>query len=628
MLAQGISEEATAKPRVVDIDLIPQDALVACVIRDPQDTFRKMASLARRTQGQVSGLFNFATTYGPMLLRDSTHMRGSFDMSGPAALVYFDSWEDVALLLPHTGVEKVAEAFNVGANGLKSGVIDCPKDFGFLLNEPSMAIHGGHVVLGPKETVEKILRSDGLGTHLRPETAEHFAYDDCVITCNLSAIQEMDGNGRVPDFPIGDWRELAADGELKRFTAGLRIGEEGEAIRDGFDISVVVEFDGRQSKELLTRLQNESRPSNLQGLARGKIVLAGARSNGPDCGEQLFGILEELTPWFFKDLKYNELSPRLTSFIESIGKQAFQRVQSSRIALYQTEQPEQLGSFALVAILDVEDTNGFMQDIQDLTPLFDAALYPEQDAELEIDPVLLKKMLSFLDHENQRAREFMEAKLRVLGRRVLPELRALATSENEKRRGAALRLIRLIEQDMLKENAEFLTGLTASGFEPHLSFVPQYATEGKVPVSAIQLSFDTADEKVARQLISQLGPDWNKIRIAKLEEQIVVMVGSDSKLFAETLKNLRSGKDGIDGLEHYRAFRDSVPEALMSEMHFSLSAAQLIAWAFQRGNRRNELQFLPSGETPCSLGLSIGTQHVQLDLFVPTVELNRLQDLW
>ncbi|MEM7475598.1 MAG: hypothetical protein AAF483_11460 [Planctomycetota bacterium] len=618
-------------PRALDFDVIPESAVVAMIFRDPQDAVRKLISLTQRSKGQAASLFSIASSFGPQIIRDASKMGESLDFSGTAAVLYVDAPAETVLMFPYTSIRELANTFVLDDADLQAGkIVSCREDFGFI-DVDSMGVRGKHAVFGSKEALEKVLKAKGIGQQLNEETRQLFQFDDFVLTADLVQVREIEDDA-FQDFLFDDWQELARAGELQRFTTGLRVGEEGERFRDAINVTNMLEFDGPKSKELLKRLKRESRPSDLQGLPMGKVVMAMARSNGKDCGGMLYGIIEEGMPFLGEEFEFSKLSPRLMSFIEALGEEAFQRVQSSRLALYQSERPEEHGSFSLVAILDVDDSAAFMQDVQDLIPLFDAALYSNQNAEdqnpeLEIDPVLLEKMLSFLGHPNKRAEEFMMAKLRVLGRPVLSELRKVAQSQDEDKSTAAQELVKTIEEDFAQENADFLRGTLDASFRPHLGFVPELEVQSSMPVSAIQLSFDRADKGIARQLLAQLGPDWNKIRIARLDTQIVVMLGSDVGMLEETIQSLQTGAEGLNGKKHFSEFHAFEPDELMAELHFSLPAAQILTDNFW-GNRGRNLKFVSPSDTPSSIGVSVGDQHLQLDLFIPSAEINLLQDLW
>ena len=63
------------------------------------------------------------------------------------------------------------------------------------------------------------------------------------------------------------------------------------------------------------------------------------------------------------------------------------------------------------------------------------------------------------------------------------------------------------------------------------------------------------DKTLTHQFTQIVGPDWDKIRIAVIGNQIVFMLGSDLTLFETTIKNVQKGESGLATTKRLAAFQ-------------------------------------------------------------------------
>jgi len=204
----------------------------------------------------------------------------------------------------------------------------------------------------------------------------------------------------------------------------------------------------------------------------------------------------------------------------------------------------------------------------------------------------------------------------------LSALREAAKSDDAQVRSRAEQLIREIESDLSTQREEFLSGRITSGLQPNFGYIADFEKRDGRTVDAIRLDIEGQDETIAPQLRTLLGPDWNKIRLTSVNNQVVVMLGSKSSLLDNTIENLSSGALGVEAEHHYTEFRRQLPGTLMSEFHFSMAAAMDLAGKSKAKDDK------PADNVATSMGVSITPQQFRLDFSIPMAEFNALKKAW
>ena len=599
-----------------DFDVIPGDAMMGLAIRDLSDLKRKMIRFSEHANDPYSNMLSSVANLGPTIFRGWLGMKDSIDETGAAAVVSFGGGRTYAFVLPITDIPAAAKAYGKRETDLASGRLTKTNiAFGSQL---SLGATKNHVVIGNQDAVAQTLKAKGLSTVIRADTAALLANHDLLLTFNSRLFRERKENN---ELEMSDWWEifpgildLTNEGELDRTCIGLQIG-------NGIASTLVFDFDGDESRKALTKLQNRSHKSNLNGLPLGDVVFATARSSGPESGDLIRNTLDYLTNMRFVLGYQNSVAPQQAAGLLSILDQGIQRAEVSRAALYRNDPAKRHGDFCLIGILDTDDGDDFIQEIRKLVPIVNASLYPENELPEEINQQAIDNMVSFLSHENSRAREFMMTKLRLLGRRALPALREAAESDNPIVKGRAAHMIELIDSDLTKDRTSFLSNKLTNQLQPDFGYLVDYEHRGGQPIDALQLTLQNESEQITQKLNAMLGPNWNKLRIANVNDQIVFLLGSNLDLFDETLENLRDGLPGIQEEKYYADFQKNSPGELMSEIHICLGTVVQLS-----GKKQDDANQLPTN-TPTSIGVSVSPQQVRVDVVVPVSEFNAASQL-
>ena len=613
----AIAQEA--KPITIDFESLPSDAVVVGAIRDQIELRAKVKAWLKRTdarQSMILGSIANAVVPDVVGLPNGLHSSGSFGVA------LYDAEGSFAIIThPYKSLDQTAKAYDVSPDQLASGKLMRADVATWLSDSFWCGLRNKNLVVGMKDSAARAMHAGTLSSQLDPKTAKSFSDDDLFLTFNLSSVRELLDQGEAPrKHPVlqlvpTDLVRAAASSGLIRTCCGLRID-------DGLEFTLAFDFRGDEPEAVLAAIASKAQRSDLNGLPVGDLMFATAQSVGSENFNLLRTALPNIAPDFFGitlDGANNIASPQHLAGLKGLFNEGIQHVQRSRLALYRNEKVEEDGDFSLILILDTDDGAGFVREIRETIPVVDVALNTANENS-NVDEKQIRKMVSFLSHDNVRAREFMVTKLRLLGRRALSELGKAAKSSDETVKMRAQKLIVQIKSDLGGEQAKFLSGKLIKQLKPTLSYQPNSERRSGCPVDIVHLELQEADQQVAGQANTFLGPDWNRIRVARINDQVVVMLGSGTDLFDQALKNLIAGKPGLESQEQFKRFRQNAPGGLLAELHVSMAQAKWLS-----GPREDTW---PGGNAKTSLGLSVSPKQLRLDFLVPFEEVDSAVDWW
>ena len=123
-------------------------------------------------------------------------------------------------------------------------------------------------------------------------------------------------------------------------------------------------------------------------------------------------------------------------------------------------------------------------------------------------------------------------------------------------------------------------------------------------------------DKTGVALYTQLlGPDWDKIRLAIVGNQIVVLLGSDVKLFDAALRNLQKGDAGLAGTKRLAAFHERASKERLFEFHVSVEGVLRLVNPNLKIDNQPQLT---------SMALALGESSLQIDARVPMPEVRTI----
>ncbi len=146
---------------------------------------------------------------------------------------------------------------------------------------------------------------------------------------------------------------------------------------------------------------------------------------------------------------------------------------------------------------------------------------------------------------------------------------------------------------------------------PKFTYQPRVETIDEVRVDVLTVEVPKLGGEVLREYQRLLGPDWNKLRMAVLGKQVVMLVGSDKERLRQTLSNLKAGARGLaDNKTVTAALARLAPERKV-ELHVNVTDYA----AFLEKARPAEDPKLSS------FALSIEPDRIQLEVWTPAADV-------
>jgi hypothetical protein len=283
-----------------------------------------------------------------------------------------------------------------------------------------------------------------------------------------------------------------------------------------------------------------------------------------------------------------------------------------------TPDESRLGLFSLVAVLDAEDAGKFLREMKVLAKIGDGSVLDLARKEIR-DEIDIDKLIRDLGDDDYNTRQSANTRIGLIGEPALvyvkKHLEPGKTDLETKRR-----LERLQEQ-ISAAAAERRKGILnkdyAGYLRPKFLFVPQAETRSGTNVDVVHIKLEGEQKLAAKSLQQLLGPDWDKLRLAVVGNQVVVLLGSETALFDTAVQNVKSKHPGLarsKALANYHA-RENADRFV--EFHLSLEA--LLAMTATK-----EATPLPESPALSSFGLTLGADHVQMDLLVPTADVRAI----
>lgn len=609
----------SAEPKLADaspgvLEVIPADVVGAIGIRSVNDLTKR-----------GDRLIEAADVKSPMRLTDAYRFVATFlglhrglDEDGSAALMLLNEKVDEAafvLAVPIADLEAMAGNFKLTAKDLAEGkVIDRReregKDVFPYANH--IAHHNRHLYLGGSvENIRAATQGKSLGETLSVSDRRSLAKDDIVFYANRSKMDEtwkfmadeierqfqrLEGESsaqlRQVAAAVDDWQSVVA---------GVRLEE-------GFGSTVLLKFRGEKSREILTLLQGNEIQANLSSLPLGRVLAAHASSGD---GESSGALVRSL---MLTGLPIDErlfISATHRPNIAGVFGEVWQRLQGSRSALYENENPERDGQFSLVAILETEDADQFLADVTSLATFVNAATLAPNEVAAAIDGKTLDELVAMLGHDEYRVRQLATTKLGLIGEPAFDALKIAAVhSKDVEVQFRAAELCAQMEKLRGVHREELLKHDLLSQLQPKFAFFPKQETVAERPVDIVQMKLRDEEAMYVPQLRSLFGPQWSKLRLAKVDNRIVMLVGSRTEILEQAIQGVAADKPGLRSAAMLAAFEERSDPRPTATLHLRL--AQLQAGARRESNE-------DAGVT--SLGITIAPQQLRFDLFAPLDEV-------
>ena len=618
------------------LDFIPADAMFAAVIRNADELRKKGDKL-----GEDSGL---RPIYRPSQLLPLAYVvmginGASVDETKPFAIVCVNPKvvdekaentpiECLTVAFPVKDVAVMAQNFGLKKEDLQSGkIVEAKKDVGLLgRHQAYCVLKGHHCYLGfHKKALEQVTTTKGLSGELKLNQRKLLGDSDGLLHLGTEAWGDMwkrfiRDTEKQLDVGQEDEEKKAAK-EFLEALGSVRFGMMAFRLDGGLGFSFLSVFprEGNEAaRKFLSAVRGGDGPSSLTGLPEGHAVAVQASKGDGTKNRQIARMFFRIAVQRFLE-PGNFFGEGHRSSLMNVFGEVWQRLQGSRLALYRMADPAELGAFSLVAILDTEDAGKFLAELRQLAKLGSAeGIDLKTDAGKKANAAEIEKLVSDLGHRRFSVRDSAQYKLELAGEAVLPYLeKALKSTDIEVSRRAE-RIKREIVKAAEARQKELLSGELTRSLKPSFAFLDRTEKAEGQEVKLIAVKLSKQDAAAAPQLAKLFGPDWNKVRVATVNEKVVILVGSDFGLFKAALRNLQDSKPGLaSSIRLIDQARKTDPGRKV-ELHFSAEAAM--------GIMAGDVLPKPGklGPPLSSVTLSVEPDRVQADIWMPPAEIKVL----
>jgi hypothetical protein len=626
MVVLAISERAAAQG---PLDLFPEDAAVGVAIRDLDDLIKKgddfLVLSEIRMPIRPSQLFDQGTAF--------LRINKGLNRRAPAAVILMspEKEEDFGNLrflnylvpvLPFTDPDAMAENFGIAKGKLvpKAILRTERKDNDFLTMHAARTQN--HIYLNDSEkTLQRILKSKPIAASLSPAQRKLFDQSDVLIHFGRY-LWELRHNPIGPDIvaniKLGD--DPAEKEFVEQFAKGLREVQNalvGFRVHEGIDAHFLATTskDGQAAK-LFKSLRGKGGRSTLSGLPEGNVLLAQASSG--DAAHQAL-LVKAFFNFMLEDLLMNQKIVHHVDRLTYLGvfQEVWRRLQGNRLAVYQNLDERKLGLFSAVAILDTQDAKLFLRDMRILSKMAsaDSLDLTKKEVKEEFD---IERIVRDLGSSVYVVRQSANTKLALIGEPALaPLAKALESNAFDlegKRRARELRdrisaVAAERRKELLSEKREPLF------IRPKLTFVANVEKRQGLDIDVIRIQIAGLEKAAPHQYSQLLGPDWDKVRLAVVGNQIVVMLGSDLALFEAALRNIQKGEAGLAGTKRLAAFHELAARKRQFELHVSVEGILRLVTPMAK---------LDTPAQMTSVSLTLGEDALQVDARVPTPEVRAI----
>ncbi|MBI3822091.1 MAG: hypothetical protein HY289_05350 [Planctomycetes bacterium] len=615
----------SAQPSMFEV--IPKDASAAIVLRSIHDFKVKGTKLLRDLEMQdpdaVDKIIPLALNY--------LQIGGGVDEKAPVVLAMLDDRdlnpENVVLKIPIADRDRILAGFKFEKNP-KDGEIVAIKGEGFIAPR-ALVIRGKYLCLGLSETPLKRLTDQALEASAVEK--KQFADSDLLVYLGKRTWPFVWGGYLTSlDRYFSNRKDEEERKVGRQFVKGMQAAQHsfiGVRVKDGVRLRSNVVFDAKNEKaarEMLDILRAGTSKSSVAGLPDGRAMAALAwKADGSKNGilaKLFFDVfLEGPLPGVFNNLPVfaNTDYPSVVGVTHELS----QRLKGVRVGLYHNLNEKELGLFSAVAIFDTDDGPAFLKEIRTLTKI---ANLSADDLKLATtkDLIDLDKLTRDLNNVNFNVRQSATTRLLLVGQPALPYLqnvldKPLTLEQKRRAEGIKQQIDAAAEQgrkDLLMPK-EMPKRLRAS-----FAIAPEVEKRDGVAIDVLKLTFNTKNADFHKYVAQLLGPNWDKLRLAVVGNQVIVAAGSDVAFLDQTIANLKNGKPGLDASKALAGFEKGADKGRAIEMHGS--AQGFLGLLAKEWKLPQKLFRDPPELTSFSIGFESDRLH--LDLWVPTRELRTM----
>lgn len=389
-------------------------------------------------------------------------------------------------------------------------------------------------------------------------------------------------------------------------------------LKDGVRSRLSMRLDGHEEGDLaLTRLVGPGQ-SRLTGLPEGRAIAVNANmSQGDGSGP----IISELTA-FGLGLWGSGLRGFQSDIVGSLFSAMISKLENSASGLYYNEHAED-GKLSLIAVLRPrEEPEKFVQDLKSLSSFVTARIARDlRIGSASVDEEEVQKLVTQLGAESVTDRNAAIAQLKLLGPPAIDVIKAVAKDASaairERANAVAVRMDRELKRTMRYSSRDSMLG----AMKPKFLFRRNQRQPGR-PMIEILLEPGAKTTQVNQEMSVLFGGDWKRLRLAIVDDHIVLMFGSNRKLLDKAIASVKQRSPFFAEIPSIAKSRDETGGQRVAEWHFS-------TWEVTPLVQRNaKLRGEPATEFS-TMTFSRRKAELRTDLFMPIKELGAFRtDRW
>lgn len=607
------------------LDLVPENACIGIAVRNLAELRTKgdrlFAKVPDRFAPRPSQLMDLAFA--------RLQLPWKIDEKKPAALVCLsgtlggfaadadpepgDNYTIGAVLAPQS-LEEVAKAYKMTVEDLKKGgVRKVPgQTIAPFFGTHQAGFRAGSIYLTEREKAtaawmkaRTLRQAQPAARQRRLDAADGLVY----LGPPLFRLAQKEWNPEEVNRELGP-EEAETQRRLNRAGAEVRSVLAGFSAGDGLGLDVSIGFDpkGKHSRDLLKAVSGTGRTTNLAGLPDSERLVGAFAVIGLEPKDQLLTRVVAAEMW--SSLKGSSaVLDSDSALVRRLFGDLYGRLGLARVALYHSSDPKRFGQMAAIAVLEPGNPDRFLQAVARYARLGDVEQFDPKAAASKAE---MQRLIDDLGAEEFQKREAASTQLEVIGDAALPYLEKAEKSPDAEVRRRARELLRTIRTAADLRKQELAKGMVAKAFHPTFTLQLNAEKRAGTDVHLLGMRFAGGDKPFAGALQDFFGPQWNRLRLAAVNKQLVVLLGSDLDLLEQAIANVRDGKPGLEQSATLADYHKHVATERRIELHLALGRVR----ALLTPTADLPKDFTPSGAVS-SIALWTKPTEMGGDLWIP-----------
>ena len=552
------------------LSLIDSKTALSLAIRNPGELIRKSQEFSDRAN--LKRPLNIGTLADEICA--AIGVGQGIDKSQPVVMSLCTPpvFPSLTLSVSVSDMDLMAANFNVSAKQLQTGeILKLAKPLQTFLAISFIRLKGNRIFMSTsKSLLDSTMLDESFEKLIPSHDAEILATDDVVITLGQSAFV---GPVRVfLDYIIYQGADKQGEvEELKNFFDDLRYIASGIRLDKGISSTTIASLNKSTLKDILSESFDSKRNATLARIPSGKILASHAlQADGKTTGGLLGSLLSNTRLAITNQL--DRTSINLESYqLDGLLSEALDRVKGGHVVLYESSNRSRYGDFNLLAILTTDDPDAFVADLTGLAPFLNAASMSETEAGVAFTQEEIEDLVTKLGDSHYERRRLAKLKLDLLGVHARPAIEKATKSRDLELRLAAEELLANFEFEAVTGRVELIEGSLFTSLKPSFTYTPKQDHVAKSDIGILTMGFGSDTQPIQNKMKTLFGPDWQKVRIATIGNEVVLMLGSETSILEKAIANQKLSESELNSHKACSSFRARAKSDTTFEFHMAIS---------------------------------------------------------